>query len=329
MYTLAISLFALQVANAQFTITQSAFSPAVGDSYKTATVNGAAPIDLNTTGEGLLWDFSSMSEDGESYVTNILDASGSMDYPDAEFSHNPEGLTAVTYAKADATGLYVLAQEAAQGTIIYTGGRKLLHFPMSYETTNVDTYTGTNTNFLDNVFNLDGTVSMTADAYGDIILPYGTTLTNVMRVKTITEYTGEGQGLGLDMVGYETSYSWYHEDYTYPVLTHIVGTVAVGPSETPIAYTIYATASELQALDLVETEKNALAFYPNPARDFIQLSAEESIEFFEVYNMNGAQVKTAADLSNSRVNVSDLERGLYFVKYQTASSTYTQKLVLQ
>lgn len=55
--------------------------------------------------------------------------------------------------------------------------------------------------------------------------------------------------------------------------------------------------------------------YPNPSKEFLQLSASKNIDKIEIYNLLGQLVKgEALNSTESKVNVSSLSRGTYIVK---------------
>lgn len=70
--------------------------------------------------------------------------------------------------------------------------------------------------------------------------------------------------------------------------------------------------------------------YPNPASDFIKVSAAKNIDKVEIYSLLGKQVfnKTLASKSNE-INVSNLSNGVYVVKAYIDDAVGTYKFVKQ
>jgi len=69
--------------------------------------------------------------------------------------------------------------------------------------------------------------------------------------------------------------------------------------------------------------------YPNPASDFINIiSASNTSKKIAIYDVIGKQVYQK-NTSNSRINISDLKAGLYFVKVAQDGKTMTRKLVVK
>ncbi|WP_452229553.1 choice-of-anchor J domain-containing protein [Lacinutrix sp. MEBiC02404] len=72
----------------------------------------------------------------------------------------------------------------------------------------------------------------------------------------------------------------------------------------------------------------ALTYYPNPVNDILSLKAQKDIENVSVYNMLGQEVlRTAPNVVNAEVNMSDLQSGAYFVKVTIGSATETVRII--
>lgn len=73
---------------------------------------------------------------------------------------------------------------------------------------------------------------------------------------------------------------------------------------------VYVTQATLGSNHLT---KNKLEIYPNPAQDFVTISTSEKIEFIEIFDMNGKLINKI-NQSISKINVSNLAQGVYFLK---------------
>jgi hypothetical protein len=62
---------------------------------------------------------------------------------------------------------------------------------------------------------------------------------------------------------------------------------------------------------------SGVVLYPNPVRNVLRLRSAVALERISIYNLSGQQVKHVAS-PGTEVNVSDLPRGLYFVRLITA-----------
>lgn len=90
------------------------------------------------------------------------------------------------------------------------------------------------------------------------------------------------------------------------------------------------SVTEETTSSLAETRPFAFSAGPNPATTFLQLSADEEIEWVELYAATGELVRR--QLINSlraRLEVSDLPRGLYIVKAYREHRVGAYKLLVQ
>ena len=88
-------------------------------------------------------------------------------------------------------------------------------------------------------------------------------------------------------------------------------------------------------VDDVAEYESSFALYPNPARNFINFSfklQKESDVLINVYDLNGKVVKSIlcenVDKANfnSRININELNQGLYQVHVSYGESTITRKI---
>ena len=95
------------------------------------------------------------------------------------------------------------------------------------------------------------------------------------------------------------------------------------------------TLFELANLDtnnLVNTpEKYSIEITQNSTNDFITLtknSMEFKINNIRLYNLNGKEVYYSEDdLYQQKINISNLERGAYFLVIYTSSRIFTKKII--
>ena len=78
---------------------------------------------------------------------------------------------------------------------------------------------------------------------------------------------------------------------------------------------------------------NQIAIYPNPASEHIQvdlLDPSNQIETIELFNLQGRLVWENEKNGNQTINISSLQRGMYFIKIQTSDKTsITKKIIKQ
>jgi hypothetical protein len=76
--------------------------------------------------------------------------------------------------------------------------------------------------------------------------------------------------------------------------------------------------------------KNAVFMYPNPATNVLNISAENSIDTIEIYNLLGQMVMGSKPAQNqAAVNVSNLTTGIYIVNTTIAGKQTSARFVKQ
>jgi hypothetical protein len=77
-------------------------------------------------------------------------------------------------------------------------------------------------------------------------------------------------------------------------------------------------------------EQEYVAVYPNPANDFLRIKTNGTLTNVRIMNIVGQTLySNAAQNSNSTINISELESGVYFVQIETELGTSTQKVVVE
>ena len=71
-----------------------------------------------------------------------------------------------------------------------------------------------------------------------------------------------------------------------------------------------------------------LNMYPNPASDVLNISSQSTINMVEIFNVLGQKVITMqVEDTSAEINVSNLNAGIYLIKYEINNSTSTKKFV--
>ena len=83
-----------------------------------------------------------------------------------------------------------------------------------------------------------------------------------------------------------------------------------------------------QTLSVSSLEKFDFTFYPNPAQDILHISANENISKIEIFNIMGKKVEEIKiGLSQTQVQLSNLNTGVYFMKTYIGNNVGTSKLI--
>jgi len=75
-----------------------------------------------------------------------------------------------------------------------------------------------------------------------------------------------------------------------------------------------------------ELEENIIKIYPNPFNDYIQIVSDNNINI-KIYDNLGKLRLSKENIKNDKIDVSFLNRGIYFITIQTANKIYTKKLI--
>ena len=78
-----------------------------------------------------------------------------------------------------------------------------------------------------------------------------------------------------------------------------------------------------------DVKKNKFLIYPNPATNFITISAEENIEQIAIFDIKGSLIFSKSyQLNNTSINVSDFAKGVYTVKIISKENSSVQQLII-
>jgi len=74
-------------------------------------------------------------------------------------------------------------------------------------------------------------------------------------------------------------------------------------------------------------DSSSIGLYPNPASNFITLSANIDIESVEVYNVIGKRVLSTSNVSDNKIDISTLSNGVYILKASSGTHVVSKKFV--
>lgn len=94
---------------------------------------------------------------------------------------------------------------------------------------------------------------------------------------------------------------------------------------------LLGTKSTLDTPDyFLNNDNSNLVLFPNPVKDVLNISSDEnlSIKSIQIYNTLGQSVLDTKNIKNfSNINVSELSKGIYFVKISSNKGTTTNKFL--
>ena len=323
LYLSITGIFCALIMIAQPTLDYPQNAPAIGDIMAIQFVS-CEGLTQGPAGPDVTWDFSELTNTWEPGLITVIspaDAPAGNDFPDANIVMNMND-TIFTYAKTDATGIYYLGSQITTAMIPvlfkYSDIRTYLEFPFTYGDAFTDTYEGVSTAMMTEI-RLSASSSVTADAYGTLLLPNGT-FTNVLRTLTtdveIDSIFVKGMFVST-MTTNRTQYHWFAPDSKGPLFSMEVSDCS-GDCDTTCYYTMQESIiGEAPAGSISE-----LSIFPNPADEYVvvELNSFANAEIaVSIVNQVGqlVQTRTLTASVQSRINekfeISDLPPGIYFV----------------
>ncbi|HOK38864.1 MAG: T9SS type A sorting domain-containing protein [Bacteroidales bacterium] len=278
-----------------------------------------------------LWDYTGLMQ--ESSVTfSYLDpstVSGYEQFTDVNLAETTSGQNGAIFIKA---GNYYMARKGITGDLYmnYANDSALLFkFPITAGQSFNNTYTGTFfASGLDMIID-NGNVQIQADAQGTLILPNGTTLTNVLRLHITETFSGKydfGTGPMEIMSVNDDYYYWFHEDYKMPVMVYGITSVnSIGGNQQSKALRFQPIEN---TTDIVSNSYKSISVYPNPAKDIVNVISDINFDMAFIYDVTGKMVK-AVNVINKTVDITDISAGIYSLELKADGQSFKTKIVVE
>ncbi|MBD3636081.1 MAG: T9SS type A sorting domain-containing protein [Crocinitomicaceae bacterium] len=319
LYLLIPAICAGTFSFAQPILTQGNVAPAIGDNFTYKRCDW----DNNPggAGAGITWDFSGLVETATANVDYVDPSTcpSPSSFPNANVAGNWGAGTQYEYFNSNSTSLDREGIYASGTAIPYSDPETILTFPFTYSDSYVDQFSGTFTSGV--VLDRAGSVTVTADGYGTLILP-NATIPGVLRVKVSEDY-GDSYN-GTEMYHYNTDvYMFYKPGVHLPVLafTHYV------QGTTTIDYGNFIDDPSLGTAK--ETDLTAISIYPNPATDNISFNwngHQTLIDKIEVYDIAGKLMYTSNQIVTT-IDLSTFQSGTYFIHFWEGDNREIRKFI--
>ena len=303
---------------AQPVLTEANTAPVIGEIFTMSQIpwDGLAP----GAGANQTWDFSALSPTS-TYTFDLVDPStcpspGS--FPTATVTNNAASGSQYEFLMVSSTAIERVGFYAGGYDIPYSDPEKQMSFPFTYLDSYVDPFGGDFTTSV--TMTRAGDVTVTADAYGTLMLP-NSTITNVLRVKYVQDY-GDTY-MGSELYHYNTEiYMFYKPGVHIPVLTLVH--FEQGGTETEYGYFQDDATLETEAITTGE-----ISVYPVPASGELFISwgtSAAAIQSVEVYNVLGEAVYQSNQAVNS-IDITQFENGVYFIHFWDGEIRTTKKFI--
>jgi hypothetical protein len=322
-------------------LTQSAYEPVIGDSsfyslLDTSAFQSGLPVAMS--GSNVVWDFTKLLSTfakANSVYVDPLSVPGASAFPSATMVQKQGTLfnyfKSVTSPTAQTE---MLGINSSTLNLTFTNTAILAKFPVSYGNSFTDNVSGSYNFSISGTFN--GTVSTHADGSGTLQLPWGLTLNNVLRVKSVqTIYLN--YGIFPFATARQTVYNYFHSSQKFPVINITYSSLSVTGSSTPSVSAIVTGNSKSISvgMDEVDRQLSLLQLYPNPTQDvvFIDANGLYGDVFVEIFDAEGVALFSSTRVMNGNsietVSLEELPNGFYFVKIQSGEQSMLKKFIVQ
>ncbi len=296
---------------------------------ETITVNRSAYMTPGSSGASQTWNHSTLTADvthGVQYVTPASTGFGGS-FPGSTVAQiEPTQTGTYAYYMGAANGLHQLGirQNSTGTTMFYQNSERVVPYPCSYNTTWTDDFSCT---AILSGFPMvrSGTVTGSADAYGSLVMPYGT-ISNVLRLRILEDYMDDIEDLYQIDYLCET-YMYYKPGVHLPILNLVTFTSTMMGNTTTTQYSQWISAND--AVSIAELLKNSIGVevFPNPANEAISITftSEGGATQLDVLDVNGRVVlsdgttNAMMGLDRRTLDIAALPAGIYHVRVATAN----------
>jgi hypothetical protein len=320
-----ITLFALSFTSflAQPTLTSANCNPFAGDIFTVTTTSSISP---GNAGANQTWNLSAMSISGMKTIT-MSAAVSTPSYSTYYANSNVSSLdgTVTEFYKTNSNSLqgygnYYYASSIV-GTIVtsYTNPVDYLHLPCNFNDSFTDTYSGSqyHTGGTPPTMVSFGSVTVTADGYGTLILPTGT-VTNVMRVHT--------SGIGRDSIpnsSFGSPYTYDYYEWYVPGTHNAIASVSSGGGSYISNYPTGLNENNLESI--------SFELFPVPASEKLTVSLQTSDNELTIFNNLGQKIVIPEQRLGSdkiEINTSQLPNGIYVLKLENNGATGSKRFII-
>jgi hypothetical protein len=351
-FTLFISAFISLTITAQPQLSLGEITPVVGDVYNVYQADSAYSPGVGGSAN-MTWDFRNLNGYGQAYdyTVNYVTPSSTPDasyFPTSTVAESyPSTKGGTTYYKTNGNDVYMdgfTITVSGLGSVlvdINADNELIMTYPFTQGSNVADaTITGTAYFFFvgPQTASISGNANTVADGYGTLLMPYGDTIKDVIRVLRNESYTATST-LGTTTINrtniffYATSSSTTTANKKFPL-------VAFYETNINGSSTKWVT-SQLKMITGLDHLANTLEYikvFPNPVKERINISfslANEAKVSITLKNNLGQNVSTllaTQQLNNGSHNYSidnTFASGVYFLEIDVDGRKKVEKIILE
>jgi len=329
-----ISFFISTSVFGQITIT-SAINPQIGDIAKNLNCD-TTNIYPGNSGANVNWNFSNLviyQDSSNIYFSSPSSTPYGNSFPQANIAGNSNG----TYLYYQTSPTQILDYGLANSSVVapLSNPATLIQYPFTYQSTINDNFYGQFNVSLGTNYR-SGTISVVGDAYGNLTLPYGN-INNTLRVKVVENIKDSTVIFGVAVITTTklTTYSWYKQNYKFPVIT-IIYTEVTTQGNTTYSKAVYVAPAQNVGIKQI-SQFQPLNFYLNqnypnpfnPATKIVFGLKQPGYVTLKIYDIKGVLVSTL-DYNyclpgeyeiNFNSNEFNLTSGTYFYVFEVRDNT--------
>lgn len=301
-FTILISFLSL------FALAQPILNSSGLNYNSTGTAYSANPVGIvaGSSGANQTWNYSStvLTTIGPVVGTEVTTAPFASNFPQANYfvKTNFNGTIYYLIAKSSATKLENLGIVTDTSILVNfsPNPQTQYEFPLSYNQTITDSYALTSDPTVNNSF------TITYDAYGTLITPFGT-YSNVVRIKRLD--------------GIFPIFSWCTTNPIREILNIRFGSAGVVSAQ----FTEYPVLG----LDILEKDEKII-IYPNPSSDSFIISGSGNANFeFKIFDLVGKIVKIGKTIAFEKIDIENLENGNYIIQIKDEKGSILNRRLLK
>jgi len=310
------------ITNAGDLITGSVFQ------YKNCNTAGVVP---GNSGPNVIWNFSGVTAITGTLTRSILSPSSTSNgslFPSSNLVEKySDGNFIYSTKTSTASFMDGIVDTSSNFSITYTNSILVCKKQVTMGTQLTDTFAG---NFTSGGYNFTtkGTITLTGDAYGTLILP-AKTYSNVLRVKLMQVEKDSLIQFGSVSTSTYVTFLWFDGISPAEILRidSLSTTTPGAPAVKDVRYIINdnlsttGIVSNIQAVDF--------RFYPNPAKDEITINTPGNGEL-RIQNHLGIVIESSRiEDTIKSISVAHCPPGVYFMTFDTGTFKQVSKLVIQ
>ena len=362
MKKLVLSLFLisnLSLLLAQPILNSTNFTPVIGDSQLFYIADTNSVVDP-TVGPNVIFDYTAIMSDGSTRIQYVIDPTTTTfasDFPSATHADTTVGSPInKNYSKTESTdsltNIGLVADVNTYGTVVIQYNQDpetLMKFPFNYGDNYSDNYSGVFTMQSTGLVTAgNGNATVNADAWGRLLLPFGVSIDSVLRVKTVESLITDTIFITFPLpvtilpIVVNAEYINYYKPSIskFPLLSFINGSYTQDNNQIDSSRTILSQyPMNIVGINDIEKNNANLSVFPNPSNtNSVSLSFnldKKSAIKAAIVNSLGQNVNIVFEgnlqggHNQLKINTSQLNKGIYFIRLRIDNHIITKKLILE